>query len=163
MMRPITLALAVLLTIGVAATAQADGWPNFQPLFGGSRPYVGGHPYHDGNLFIPPSSAYSAVGPRPPLRYGAPSYYYPASFLYMGPQVRYGYYPMSTYYGGAPFANPYYLSTYATQSMTPAATGTYPSATYPTYPSDYTPGAGTVIEGGYGAGQAILPGTVIGN
>ena len=47
----------------------------------GGRTLSGGHPYHNGYLFVPPASAYEAVNYRPPLRYGAPAYYFPQSYL----------------------------------------------------------------------------------
>lgn len=48
---------------------------------GGGRKVSGDHPYHNGYLFIPPSSAYEAVRVRPPVWMGAPAYYYPGSYM----------------------------------------------------------------------------------
>lgn len=76
------------------------------------RYYSGGHPYHNGYLFMPPSSAYEAVRIRPPFHYGVPAYYYPESYL--GGQ-RYGFYPPATYqYAPAWRAPYYYMSRYGT-------------------------------------------------
>ena len=92
-----------LATAGLAITgeAQAGG--------AGPRAVVGGHPYHNGNLFIPPSSAYE--GPRvfPPARYGFPAYYVPGSYLPPGIAYR----PF-VWYPGVPAARAggYYMSSY---------------------------------------------------
>lgn len=72
MKKRIKVVLAVCgLALGVVHTAQA----------GGGRKISGDHPYHNGYLFIPPASAYEAVRVRPPVWMGAPSYYYPGSYL----------------------------------------------------------------------------------
>lgn len=94
--------LAGAMTAGFLLTASsADA--------GGGRKIIGGHPYHNGNYFIPPSSAYEGVRVYPPFRYGAPAYYFPGSYLPAGVA------PFSfTTYPGTPFgrAGGYYLSTY---------------------------------------------------
>jgi hypothetical protein len=59
------------------AAPEAKAW-------GRGRFISGGHPYHNGHLFIPPESAYSAVTYRPPVWFGAPAYYYPGSYLPAG-------------------------------------------------------------------------------
>lgn len=62
------------LTLGLALLSgqQSDA---------GGRRYAGGHPYHNGYLFIPPASAYESVRLAPPPRYGIPAYYVPSSYL----------------------------------------------------------------------------------
>ncbi|QDU59792.1 hypothetical protein Pan216_06250 [Planctomycetes bacterium Pan216] len=93
--------LVALLGTAENAMAWGSGW-------GGSMRFQsGGHPYHNGYLFIPPASAYSAVTVRPPVWYGTPSYYYPESYLPAAQAV----YP-PTNYPGTPMstAGYYYLS-----------------------------------------------------
>lgn len=83
-------------------------WSGKAHAFGG-RYFSGGHPYHNGFLFVPPSSAYEAVGYRPPIRYGAPAYYFPASYL----SPASGVFPPPMYPGVPAWrAGGYYMSTY---------------------------------------------------
>jgi len=110
-------ALAAAIVWGaIGNDAQASGKP---------RLTVGGHPYHNGNYFIPPSSAYEATRVFPPARYGMPAYYVPSSYLPANMLVRpgfatnpygyYGYQPNpATWYPGVPQAKAggYYLSGY---------------------------------------------------
>ncbi len=81
-MRRYLTGMAASLLCVVMLTQSAHGW-------GGGRYISGGHPYHNGWLFVPPESAYSGVTLTPPMWYGAPAYYYPQSYLapgaYYGP------------------------------------------------------------------------------
>ena len=82
---------------------------------GKPRLTVGGHPYHNGNYFIPPSSAYEAPRVFPPARYGMPAYYVPNSYLPSYAPAYYGVPPHPyTWYPGVPQgkAGGYYLSAY---------------------------------------------------
>lgn len=82
----------------------------------GGRMYFGGHPYHNGYYFIPPSSAYEAPSLMPPPRYGIPAYYIPSSYL--APGVTY--YPMADYpYVPVERAAGYYMSAHAYQYAYP--------------------------------------------
>lgn len=80
-----------LLVAGIVALGFASQG-NEAHAFGG-RYFSGGHPYHNGFLFVPPASAYEPVWIRPPFRYGAPAYYFPGSYLS----------PTSTIYPPAPY------------------------------------------------------------
>lgn len=77
----------------------------------GERWVSGGHPYHNGYLFVPPSSAYEAVRYRPPIWYGPPAYYYPESYL--GPDFM-SYYPQPDFpwvnMGRARYGGYFYMS-----------------------------------------------------
>ena len=64
------LGIVLVATLFLSTEALANG-----------RYYTGGHPYHNGFPFVPPSSAYESVRVRPPFWYGAPAYYYPQSYL----------------------------------------------------------------------------------
>ena len=93
---------AVVLACGIAASeAQA-----------GARTIPGGHPYHQGHLFIPPASAYQAVRLRAPIQFGVPAYYYPGSYLQIPADQPWGRPPADYYYGNLPFsrAGGYYMS-----------------------------------------------------
>lgn len=83
--------------------------------FGGRRIY-GGHPYHNGYHFIPPASAWDPVLVRPPVRYGAPMYYFPESYL--APDR--AYYPPAHYpYVSTDRIGAAYLSTHVTVAQYP--------------------------------------------
>jgi hypothetical protein len=88
-----TKAFLVLVAAIVAAGAMADQAQAFNRM----RKRMGGHPYHNGYYFIPPSSAYEWVRVRPPIRYGAPAYYFPESYL--GPSAFEGGMPAAWYPG----------------------------------------------------------------
>jgi hypothetical protein len=91
--------LVLVGVLGFTSDVKAGPW----------RKMMGGHPYHNGYYFIPPSSAYEAVTLRPPIRYGAPAYYYPESYLAPAPAV---YMVPVTWYPGVPAwrAGGYYMS-----------------------------------------------------
>lgn len=75
----------------------------------GGRRYTGGHPYHNGYYYIPPSSAYESVRVFPPPRYGVPAYYVPASYMPPGALRA----TMPTYPGTPMYrAAGYYMSAY---------------------------------------------------
>ena len=97
---------AALVWGAVGQQADASGKP---------RLTVGGHPYHTGNYFIPPSSAYEQTRVFPPARYGFPAYYVPNSYLpAYGPAYQ-GVAPHPyTWYPGIPQGKlgGYYLSAY---------------------------------------------------
>jgi hypothetical protein len=108
---------ALLAATLAALVFGADAFAGGQP-----RRVFGGHPYHNGNFFIPPSSAYEATRVFPPARYGFPAYYVPGSYLpaAANPAFPYAYgnaYPVQhpyTWYPGVPQgrAGGYYLSAY---------------------------------------------------
>jgi len=103
----------LVLAVVLAATGAAQA---------GGRFYSGGHPYHNGYLFMPPSSAYEAVRVRPPFFYGVPAYYYPESYLGGGVQANYpGYYPPATYPQYFPTwrAGAFYMSSYGAAYASP--------------------------------------------
>ena len=82
----------------------------------GSRTISGGHPYHNGYYFIPPASAWEAPRVRPPIRYGAPAYYYPQSYMPAGV-----YYNPTVFYPGVSYQRNayYYMSAYSYQQAYP--------------------------------------------
>jgi hypothetical protein len=90
--------LTALAAAFVWGAASSDAFASGRP-----RLTVGGHPYHNGNYFIPPSSAYEAPRVFPPARYGMPAYYVPNSYLPAGMLGAPGY--------GAPpgFGSPAYM------------------------------------------------------
>ena len=94
--------LAAGLVVGAVACLANDA-----QAFNKMRKMMGGHPYHNGYYSVPPASAYQAVRLRPPVRYGAPAYYYPGSYLAPGTS----YYP-AAWYPGVPSgrAAGYYMS-----------------------------------------------------
>jgi len=99
------LALALVAGGMLCVAAEANAW--------GGRMYFGGHPYHSGNYAVPPVSAYQGVRVRPPIRYGAPAYYFPQSYL--GPGAAYSYVPhppRQPAYGSIPVwrSGGYYMS-----------------------------------------------------
>lgn len=99
-------ALVISVVVSFATDSNAAG-----------RYYSGGHPYHNGYYFMPPSSAYESVRVRPPFHYGVPAYYYPSSYL-GAPQ--YGFYPPATYqYAPAWRAPFYYMSEYGSAYASP--------------------------------------------
>jgi hypothetical protein len=73
------LKIRYLVVLGLAALGATFAAQD-AAAFGG-RYFSGGHPYHNGFLFVPPASAYEPVWIRPPFRYGTPAYYFPASYL----------------------------------------------------------------------------------
>jgi hypothetical protein len=105
----LTALASALLWGAVNQDASASGKP---------RLTVGGHPYHNGNFFIAPSSAYEAPRVFPPARYGMPAYYVPNSYLPAGMLAGPAYYGVPphpfTWYPGVPQAKAggYYLSAY---------------------------------------------------
>ena len=103
----------VLTAIAAAIVWSASSRDAFAS--GKPRLTVGGHPYHNGNFFVPPSSAYEAPRVFPPARYGMPSYYVPNSYLPAYGPAYYGVPPHPyTWYPGVPQgkAGGYYLSAY---------------------------------------------------
>jgi hypothetical protein len=96
-----SLMLAAFAAAGLFATGSDAGAP--------PRRTFAGHPYHNGNYFIPPSSAYEATRVFPPARYGFPAYYVPSSYLPPGMVMS----PF-TWYPGVPAgkAGGYYMSAY---------------------------------------------------
>lgn len=107
-MKTISLKLTALAMVFFAASAEAGN----VHLFAG-RYYFDGHPYHNGYPFVPPSSAYEAVGLRPPFWYGVPAYYIPQSYMAPGNS----YYPPA-WYPGYPSVSTwrnagYYMSAHA--------------------------------------------------
>ncbi len=80
----------------------------------GTRTILGGHPYHNGNYFVPPSSAYEAARVFPPARYGFPSYYMQSSHYAAWGAGQYGYRPAygnQVSYGYQPMYGNYYYPT----------------------------------------------------
>lgn len=122
MVRSISFQLALCL-IGIGASSSIAEGGMGGGIFGG-RYVAGGHPYHSGYHFIPPSSAYEAISYYPPFHYGIPSYYAPASYLapgYLAP-VPINYVPAfpNTYpYIPVERASSYYMSAHSYYYISP--------------------------------------------
>lgn len=105
MLRRVVTITILLGALTSASSAMAHG-----------RKFVGDHPYHVGYYAVPPVSAYEAVRVRPPMRYGAPMYYYPESYLPagMGGQI-------PAWYPGVPAERSayYYISGYGQMRVYP--------------------------------------------
>jgi hypothetical protein len=69
-----------LLAAATAAVVLSSVWSGTASAFARRKVHFE-HAYHTGYHFIPPASAWDPVKVRPPLRYGAPMYYFPGSYL----------------------------------------------------------------------------------